>query len=75
MKKVMDFFGCMLQGDCIYSIKKFLAYITFILICYIAIFTTKDYTELLIFLGALLAIRSYDKITYNNKENNEKNNI
>jgi len=73
MKAVLEFFGCMLKGSCEYSIKKFLAYIFTILICYLAVFTDKNYYELLLFLGALLAIRSYDKVK--RKEENETNSL
>lgn len=72
IKQIIDFLGCMLQGSCIYSIKKFLAYMTFMLITYLAVFTDKSYYDLLFFLAALLAIRSYDKEKYHkNKDDNQ----
>ena len=53
---------CIFQGTgCIYSIKKVLAVFTMALITYLAVFTVKDYYELLLFVASLLALRSYDK--------------
>ena len=43
-----------------------MAYIFTMLIFYIVIFTDKDYTELLIFLGVLLGMREYAKSKYFN---------
>jgi len=61
MKKLLDFFLCMLQEDCCYSIKKFLTYIFSILAIYLIIFTSKDYYQLLMFIGLLLGIRAYER--------------
>lgn len=63
----------MLRGKCEFSIKKWLAYVFTLLAIYIAVFTTKDamFVETLFMIGALLALRSYDKIKYNKKEDNE----
>ena len=46
-----------------------LAVLTFDLIVYLAVFTDKNYYDLLIFLAVLLGIRSYDKTQYNNNQN------
>lgn len=73
---VKNFCLCFLRKDCPYAIKRLLAISTFFLITYLAIFTDKDYIELLGFVAVLLGIASYDKITYNkfNKNSNEDNN-
>ena len=62
MKNIGKFFLCMLRDDCKYSIKKFLVYIFSIVIIYLAIFTTKNYYELLTFIAVLLGIRSYERL-------------
>jgi hypothetical protein len=78
MKKIITFFTeikefilCFIKKDCIYSRKALLSFLTFNLIVYLAIFTEKDYYELIIFLSVLLGITSYDKVTWNKFKNNE----
>jgi hypothetical protein len=61
LKKVVDFFLCMLKEDCVYSIKKFLTYVFSLLVIYLILFTTKDYYQILAFIGLLLGIRAYEK--------------
>ena len=63
LKQIADFFLCMLKEDCIYSIKKFLTYVFSILVVYMAIFTDKQYYEILTFVAVLLGIRAYEKGT------------
>ena len=60
--RIGEFFGCMLQADCIFSIKKFLVYVFSVLTIYVAIFTDREIYELLAFVAVLLGIRSYDKV-------------
>lgn len=45
----------------LYSIKKFLSIIFSLLVIYLAIFTDKNYYDILLFIAGLLAIRSFDK--------------
>lgn len=59
-----NFFLSLILGKSPISIKKVLSFLTFFLVTYLAIFTEKDYYELLIFLAALLGLRSYDKLKY-----------
>jgi uncharacterized membrane protein len=61
LKKLVDFFLCMLKEDCVYSIKKFLTYVFSLLVIYLILFTTKDYYQLLMFIGLLLGIRAYER--------------
>lgn len=68
---VKTFVLCFLRKDCEYGIKKLLAIFTFFIVAYLAIFTEKNYYELLMFLAVLLGISSYDKRTWN--ANNIKN--
>jgi len=65
---------CMLRGDCKYSIKKFLVYLFSIVVVYLAIFTDKAYLDLLVFIAALLGIRSWDKMKYYERQENEQQN-
>ena len=69
LNQIKEFFLCMLRGKCEYSIKKFLVYVFSILVIYVVIFTDKEYLELLFFIAALLGLRSYDKLKYNEQEN------
>lgn len=69
---IKNFCLCFLRKDCQYSIKKLLAISTFILVAYLAIFTDKNYLELLGFCAVLLGISSYDKITWNKFNNNNE---
>lgn len=62
LKKIGDFFLCMLREDCEYSIKKFLSYVFSGLVLYMAIFTDKDFYEVLAFIAVLLGIRSYERL-------------
>lgn len=62
LKNLGNFFLCMLKEDCEYSIKKFLVYIFSVLAVYLVLFTAKDYYELLIFVGGLLGIRTYERL-------------
>jgi len=61
-ENISDFFGCILQESCKYSIKKILAYTFSILIIYLAIYTDKNYYELLVFVGVLVGVRTYERI-------------
>jgi len=61
-RKIGDFFSCLLQENCVYSIKKILAYAFSILIIYMAIFTDKEYYDLLFFVGGLLGVRAYERV-------------
>jgi len=61
-KKIGNFLSCLLHENCEYSIKKILAYIFSAVIIYLAIFTDKGYYEMLIFVGALLGIRGYERV-------------
>jgi len=62
-----EFFMCLLRGDCEYSIKKFLTFIFTITAVYLMLFTEKDamLVQNFLMIGALLALRSYDKTKYN----------
>jgi hypothetical protein len=62
MKKFIAFFACLLHSDCIYSSKKILMYIFSGLILYLAIFTDKQYIELLTFVAVLAGVRTYEGI-------------
>ena len=62
MRKVKEFFLCMLRDDCQYSIKKFLVYIFSSLAIYLFIFTDRDLYDLLVFVAVLLGIRSYERM-------------
>ena len=79
MKTIIEFFTniynwlmCFLTKDCKYSIKRLLALLTFNLIAYLAIFTDKSYLDLIGFIIVLLGISSYDKITWNKYNKDEK---
>ena len=74
--KIIDFLLCLIQGTkCQYSIKKVLSFLFTFLIFYIAIFTEKEYYELLFILATLLGMREYSKKIYNdNNDNNDNNN-
>lgn len=61
LKQIRDFFLCMLKEDCVYSIKKFLTYVFSILVIYMAIFTDKNFYEILTFIAVLLGIRAWEK--------------
>jgi len=61
MKKILTFFGCLLQDDCKFSIKKFLVLVFTALILGLAIFTDKDTYEFLFFIAALIGVRSYER--------------
>lgn len=63
LKQIGDFFLCMLREDCTYSIKKFLSYIFSVLAVYMAIFTDKNFYEILTFVAVLLGIRAIEKGT------------
>jgi hypothetical protein len=66
MKKLLiqirDFFLCLLEDECKYSLKKLLCYVFTIVIIYLAIFTDKSYIELLTFIAVALGIRSYERL-------------
>ena len=66
LKAILEFFLCLLEDNCPYSIKKFLSYAFSILVFYVVIFTNKEYYELLGFVAILLGLRSYDKKSANN---------
>jgi len=61
MKKILNFFLCFLEDNCQYSIKKLLTYIFSALVIYLCLFTDKQYYDLLLFIGALLGLRSWEK--------------
>lgn len=61
-RKIGNFFSCLLHENCEYSIKKILAYVFSTLVIYLVIFTDKEYYEILIFVGALLGIRGYERV-------------
>jgi hypothetical protein len=61
-QKIGNFLSCLLHENCEYSIKKILAYIFSAVVIYLAIFTDKGYYEMLIFVGALLGIRGYERV-------------
>lgn len=64
IKDIFDFLLCLLSVNCNYSIKKFFSFVFVALIIYLTIFTTESIeliNSFLLFLGGLLAIRSYDK--------------
>jgi len=65
MRKIIDFFLCLLKDNCAYSIKKFLSYIFSAVVIYLVVFTGKDYYELLIFVTVLLGLRSYETVQKN----------
>ena len=62
LKNIQDFFACILQESCKYSIKKILAYTFSVLIIYLAICTEKNYYELLVFVGVLVGVRTYERV-------------
>jgi accessory gene regulator protein AgrB len=72
LNNIYQWLMCFLRKDCQYSIKKLFAILTFVLVVYLAVFTLKNYYELLMFVSVLLGISSYDKRTWN--ANNSVNN-
>ena len=64
-----NFLLCFLQGDCKYSIKKLLVFLSFLLVATMAIITGSVSNELLVFVLALLGIRSWDKMKYHQRIN------
>lgn len=72
--KIINFLGCLLHENCEYSIKKILIYIFSILVIYLAIFTDKNFYEILIFIGALLGIRGYERVQLSNLPDNLQSN-
>jgi len=68
------FFCCLLRGDCKYSIKKILVFLFSAVVIFLAIFTDKAYIDLLVFIAALLGIRSWDKMKYYERQENEQQN-
>lgn len=68
--KIKWFLLCLLQTTCQYSIKKVLAFWSMALVTYLAIWTTKDYLELLTFTGVLIGIRAYQSIQNNKNDSN-----
>ena len=61
-RKIGDILSCLLHENCEYSIKKILTYIFSALVVYMVIFTDKEYYDILIFIGALLGIRGYERV-------------
>lgn len=61
LRKIGDFFLCLLRDDCQYSIKKILTWIFSGVTIYLILFTDKDIYQLLMFLLALLGIRAFEK--------------
>jgi hypothetical protein len=74
INKVIDFILCFLMDKCIYSSKKLLAYTFSLVVIYLALFTVKEYYELLIFITVLLGLRSYDTSKTNNGTASNTNN-
>ena len=75
---IKDFFACMLQSTCVYSIKKFLSYVFSALAIYMVIVgKTEMYLETLSFIAILLGIRAWQrgKVNVNEGENNVNTNI
>jgi len=75
--RIGNFFLCFLRDDCVYSAKKLLVYIFSGVSIYLIIFTDKDYYQILVFIGLLLGIRSFEKFKLrkpntNNSPDNEK---
>lgn len=64
--KLVSFFLCLLQGKCKYSIKKFFAFVFLLLVIILSIFTNKIeiIAYFLFMITALLAIRSFDKMSF-----------
>jgi hypothetical protein len=62
LKQIGNFILCFLREDCEYSIKKLLAYIFTGVSVYLILFTDKDYYEVLMFIGVLLGIRTYERL-------------
>jgi len=67
--RMQNFLLCFLKGDCQYSIKKLLVILSFIVVVFLAVFTVKPYIDLLVFIAALLGIRSWDKMKYHQRNN------
>lgn len=63
------------MDKCIYSSKKLLAYTFSSVVIYLALFTVKEYYELLIFITVLLGLRSYDTSKTNNGTTPINNNV
>jgi hypothetical protein len=61
-KQIVSFILCFLREDCEYSIKKLLVYLFTGVSIYLIIFTNKDYYEVLMFIGVLLGIRTYERL-------------
>ncbi len=71
--QIRDFFLCMLQSTCVYSIKKFLCYVFSVLAIYMVITgKTEMYVETLGFIAVLLGIRAWQrgKVVGSEAENN-----
>jgi hypothetical protein len=62
--KIWDTIMCFLSSNCPYSLNRLISILTFFLIVYISVFTSKSYLELLAFLVAVLGVKAYDKMTY-----------
>lgn len=76
--QIRDFFLCMLESTCKYSIKKFLCYVFSALSIYMVIVgKTEMYLETLSFVAVLLGIRAWQrgKVNVDEGENNVNNNI
>jgi len=76
--QIRDFFLCMLQSTCVYSIKKFLCYVFSALAIYMVITSkTEMYLETLGFITVLLGIRAWQrsKTTIGEDKNNVNTNI
>jgi len=61
-RRIGSFLSCLMRENCEYSIKKILTYVFSTLVVYMVIFTDKEYYEILIFIGALLGIRGYERV-------------
>jgi hypothetical protein len=61
MNKIKNFILCFLEDDCKYSSKKLLSYIFSAVVIYLVLFTTKDYYDILVFIAALLGLRTWER--------------
>ncbi len=73
--QIRDFFACMLQSTCVYSIKKFLCYVFSALAIYMVIAgKTEMYIETLGFIAVLLGIRAWQRGKVADEGQNNVNN-
>lgn len=73
---IRDFFLCMLQSTCVYSIKKFLCYVFSALAIYMVITSKAEmYFETLGFIAVLLGIRAWQRGKVGGSEGENNANI